>query len=73
MPGSTSVGRQGSTGSFANTIAPKSGEQAMLMKQDQIIDLLKALTAKLDADAGVADTDYAALLTASLEKVKLVR
>ena len=54
-----------------NTIAPKSAEQAMLQKQDEIIDLLKSLAAKLDADTGVNDTDFASTLTDALEKVKL--
>lgn len=64
-------GRKPSQSHFENTIADGSAEQAMLQKQDEIIDLLKALTAKLDADAGVADTNYAALITNSLNKVVL--
>lgn len=71
--GSTKVGREGSTGTFQNTVSPKSAEQAMLMKMDELVDAVKALTAKLDADAGVADTNYAALISAALEKIKLVR
>jgi hypothetical protein len=71
--GSTQVGRQGSTGTYQNTIAPKSAEQAMLKKMDELIDALATLTAKLDADTGITDTDYAALITDTLEKVKLVR
>lgn len=54
-----------------NTVAPKSAEQAMLQKQDEIIQLLKDLAAKLDADTGVNDTDFASTLTDALEKVKL--
>ncbi len=71
--GSTAVGRQGSTGTYQNTIAPKSAEQAMLKKMDEMIDAIKALTAKLDADATVTDTDYAATISDALDKVKLVR
>lgn len=58
---------------FINTIADKSAEQAILRKQDEIIDLLKALTAKLDADAADTggDSDFAATLTDALEKVVL--
>lgn len=71
--GSEKVGRQGSTGTFQNTISPKSAEQAMLLKMDELVVAIKALTAKLDADAGVTDTDYAASISAALEKIKLVR
>jgi len=48
---------------------PTKGFQAVLTKQDEIIDLLKALTAKLDADGGVSDTDFASLLTDDLNKL----
>jgi len=64
-------GRRGAPSEFRDTIARGSTEQAMLIKQDELIDLLKSLMAKLDADAGVTDTDYAATLTDLLEKVQL--
>lgn len=50
---------------------PSATVAAILTKQDQIIDMLKALTAKLDADGGVTDADYATL-TDSLKKVDLI-
>jgi hypothetical protein len=56
---------------FQDTVVPGSAEQAILEKQDQMIDMLKALTAKLDADGGVTDTNYASTLTDSLSKVAL--
>lgn len=67
-------GRKNDSREFTNTIADKSATQAILEKQDEIIDLLKALTAKMDADfADVtnASTDYAASITDALEKVDL--
>lgn len=72
MPQSISKGRGKASSVKSNTIPNKSATQAILRKQDEIIDLLKALAAKLDADAGVTDTDYASLLTNALEKVKLI-
>jgi len=73
MSGSTSVGRQGSTGTFANTIAPKSAEQAMLMKMDEIIDRVNALRAALETAADTAAINAAAAALSDLEKIKLVR
>lgn len=84
MAGSTSVGRQGSTGTFTNTIAPKSAEQAMLLKMDDIVDSVNAMATQLNSLvaslAGAADVAAinaaAAALTAlatNLEKVALVR
>jgi hypothetical protein len=73
MAGSDKVGRQGSTGVFTNTIAPKSAEQAMLMKMDEMIDRLNALRAALETAADTAAINTAAAALADLEKVKLVR
>lgn len=64
-------GRPNRTQEFTDTVAEKSSLQAVLVKQDEIIDLLKSLMAKLDADGGVTDTDYASVLTDALEKVAL--
>lgn len=67
-------GRPNRVQEFTDTVPEKSSLQAVLVKQDEIIDLLKALTAKMDADfADVtnASTDYAAAITDALEKVKL--
>jgi len=56
-----------------NTVKPKSATQAILLKQDEIIDALKALAAKLDADSGDTggDSDYAASISDALAKIKL--
>lgn len=54
-----------------NTIKPKSAEQGMLQNQDALIDAMKALAAKLDADSGVNDTDFASTITDALEKLSL--
>ena len=67
----TAKGRRYAPDTFRDTSAPGSAEQASLIKQDALIDALKALTAKMDADIGVTDTDYAATLTDALEKVEL--
>lgn len=40
--------------------------KALLTQQDAIIVALKAIAAKLDADGGVTDTNYASTITASL-------
>lgn len=64
-------GRNGAVDKFIDTVARRSALQAVLIKQDEIIDDLKALAAKLDADAGVTDTDYASSITDALEKVDL--
>ena len=48
---------RGKKETFRDTIARDSTEQAMLVKQDEIINLLKALTAKMDADGGISDTE----------------
>jgi len=51
--------------------APNRTVEAMLTKQDQLIDAIQALTAKLDADGGVTDTDYASLITDAIKKLDL--
>lgn len=71
--GSTSVGRQGSTGTHTNTIAPKSAEQAMLLKQDEIVDRINALVAALATAADTAAINAAATALTALVKTKLVR
>lgn len=71
--GSTQAGRQGSTGTFQNTISPKSAEQAMLMKMDEVVDRVNALTAALAAAADVAAVNAAAAALPALTKIKLVR
>lgn len=64
-------GRIGAKEPYRDTLARQSAEQGMLVKQDAIIDALKAMAAKLDADAGVTDTDYAATITDALAKLEL--
>lgn len=73
MAGSTTVGRQGKTGTYANTVAPKSAEQAMLVKQDEMIDRINALVAALAIAADITEVNAAAAALTALEKVKLVR
>ena len=51
---------------------PNRTGEAMLTKMDQMIDIFKDLTAKLDLDAGVTGTDYKALLTDALKKLDLI-
>lgn len=70
---STTVGRL-EAGRAGKVVADQGSEgevAAILSKQDEIIDLLKALADKLDNDAGVSDTDYVSSLTDALEKVNL--
>lgn len=69
---SDSIGRK-EKDRYVNTIADRSAEQGILVKQDEIIDALKAIAAKLDADVGVTDTDYASAITDLIEKVQLNR
>jgi len=53
---------------YTLTATPKSSEALALKKIDELIDAVKSLCAKLDADATVTDTDYAALISAKLKK-----
>lgn len=48
---------------YAITSARHSAERLGLVKIDELIAILIALVAKLDADAGVTDTNYNTLLT----------
>lgn len=64
-------GRTGAVDRFINTVAEQSATQAMLIKQDELIDTLKDLAEKLDGDGGVGDNDYRVELTNALEKVVL--
>lgn len=73
MSASNTAGRGKSTSKFTNTVPNKSATQAILRNQDAIIDSIKALAAKLDADAGVTDTDYASTITDLLSKVTLTK
>lgn len=52
--------------------APERTVQALLTANDKLIDAIKAIAAKLDADAGVTDTNYAATITNSLQKIDLI-
>jgi hypothetical protein len=71
MAGDTSLGRldAGEAGQSQVLDDPTKAYSAVLTKQDEIIDLLKALTAKLDGDVGITDVDYASSLTDALEKL----
>lgn len=50
--------------------APEKQVAAIMSKLDELIDAMKALGAKLDAD-GVGGADYAALVTDALKKIEL--
>jgi len=65
-------GRRGSTGTFADTVPEKSAEQAMLLKQDEIIDRINAVVAALAIAADVPAINAAAAALASIVKVVLV-
>ena len=52
--------------------APNRTVEVMLSNQDRLIDALKGMAAKLDADGGVTDTDYAADLTDAIGKLDLI-
>jgi len=56
---------------FIDTVAPGGSVQAILVNQDALIDAMKAMAAKLDADTGVADTDFESSITDSLDKAEL--
>lgn len=49
---------------------PSKEVAAVLTKLDEVIDALKALTAKMDAET-VGSADYAATITDAIEKIKL--
>lgn len=42
-----------------------SGLEQMIVEFNKVVEVLRLLTAKLDADTGVTDTNYDALLTIS--------
>lgn len=65
-------GRRGATGTFANTIAPKGAEQAMLIKQDEIIDQVNAALAAIAGAADFAAAQAAISALVAISKVKLV-
>ena len=45
---------------YTNTSAPLSSEREALLKIEELVGKINALLAKLDADGGVANTDYIA-------------
>lgn len=75
MAKSTSVGRKNRSGRYVNTIRPESAEQAMLKKQDEIIDKLNSILAAIEAATDAASLFTAldtAQIKAQLEKIKLI-
>ena len=50
---------------------PEKQAAAIMSKLDELVIAMKALTAKLDLDAGITGTDYAALITNSLSEILL--
>lgn len=73
MPANTTNGRSTQVRTKVNTVVPKSATQAILMKQDEIIDRLNAIRAALAVAADVAAVNAAAAAMTDLIKVKLVR
>jgi hypothetical protein len=75
MPQSTIKGRGKASSIKTNTIPNKSATQAILRKQDEIIEKLNLILAAIEASTD-GDTLQAALDTAeikaALEKVKLI-
>lgn len=60
-------GRKRSTGKFTDTIAAKSAEQGMLLKQDEILDKLNAEEiAVIDSDAGAGGAASEAMTVTGL-------
>jgi hypothetical protein len=51
--------------------APEKTVSALLSKVDELTDKIAALCAKLDADGGVTDTDYAAEISDDIAKIEL--
>lgn len=51
--------------------APEQQMKAVMSKLDELIGAIKTLTAKLDLDGGVTDTDYAALVSDTLKEIVL--
>lgn len=52
--------------------APERVVQALLTANDQMIDAIQQLCAKLDADAGVTDTNFNTLIGSKLVKIDLI-
>lgn len=73
MNGSSTLGRLSAAEAGKPVIydAPEKVISAILSNQDSVIAALKVLTAKLDLDAGVTDTNYAALVSNSLSPILL--
>lgn len=55
---------------YTDTAPAKSDQELAILQIDALIAAIKALTAKLDADATVTDTDYAALISDVLVSCK---
>jgi hypothetical protein len=69
---SPAFGRRGSTGTFTDTIAEKSAEQAMLINQDALIDAMNALLAAIANATDLASLQTGAAAVTVPSKVKLV-
>ena len=61
---------EGELGKAVMHDAPEKQVAAMMSKLDEVAQLLRDLTAKLDADAGITDTDYSDLV-ADLKDIEL--
>jgi hypothetical protein len=72
MPQSTTKGRGKASSIKTNTIPNKSATQAILRKQDEIIDRINALVNALEVAADTAAINAATLALADLQKVRLI-
>ena len=52
--------------------APNRTVEAMLTQLDQLVGQVQALTAKLDLDTGVTDTDYEDTISVLVRKLDLI-
>jgi len=72
MSGSIKNGRSNPSGRFMNTIAQQSTEQAMLIKQDEIIAKVNALAAALATATSIADVNAAAAAFVAIVPVSII-
>ena len=65
-------GRRGATGTFTDTVPEKSAEQAILIKQDAMVDQINAIVAALAAATDITHINAAMAALVPLTKVILV-
>ena len=67
-----SYGRRNASGVFTDTVPANSAEQAMLLKQDEIIKKINALVADLAVATNITDVNAAAAAIVAIIPVKLI-